>query len=166
MITTSYSDLRRVLRWATAITAVLYAFVFFSKMTWSYLEWRAAHLDIDWTVPTNPQSMIALCFVTATLALWFLRENGEGLALVLFSIVVLFFGYWYSLTRGIKVNMNVATIPQAGPIGNIWMGASVLDVVALMLACGLLGLDLFLLIKARGKTKPVAGKGKLSPSHS
>src|SRR5713101_8116111 len=92
-------DLGRWLRWGTAVITVLYTFVFFSKLTWSYLEWRAARLDIDWTVPTNPQSMIALCFVTASLPVWFLRDNGEIFAGLLFVVVLVFFGYWAILTN-------------------------------------------------------------------
>jgi len=163
-MTSKYKELRRLLRWGTGITTVLYALVFFAKITWSYLEWRAARLDIDWTVPTNPQSMIALCFVTATLALWFLRDKGETLALVLFSVVVFFFGYWAYLTRGIKINMNVATIPQASWISNIWIGATWLDLSALILAFALLGLNLYLLVKDRKESIGTRG-AKLRTSH-
>lgn len=154
-------DLGKGLRWGTAVITVFYTVIFFSKLTWSYLEWRAARLDIDWTVPTNPQSMIALCFVTATLAVWFLRDKGEILAGLLFGVILVFFGYWAILTHQIKINMGVSSIPQAGWISNFWIGATWLDPLVLFLTLGLLALDAYLLFKAE---RP-RSRARLSPSH-
>jgi hypothetical protein len=140
-------DIERVLRWGAGLATALYTLAFFGKLTKGFLAWNAAGLDIDWSVPTNPQSMIALCFVTASMSLWFLREKGIVLAVVLFVLIVSFFGYWAILTNQIKVNMGVERIPNTSGIGNIWLGATSLDVITFVVAIGLLGIGVVAMVK-------------------
>lgn len=142
-------DREKLLRWGTGLTTALYVTVFFGKLTWRYVAWRASGLDIDWTVPTNPQSMIALCLMTATLSLCFLRDRGKRLAGLLLMVVIAFFGYWAVLTKGIKTNMSVTDIPQTGFIDNFWIGATWLDPIVLGLALILLILDGTLILSDR-----------------
>jgi hypothetical protein len=146
-------DFEKALRWGAGLATALYTLAFFGKLTKGYLAWSASGLDIDWSVPTNPQSMIALCFVTASMSLWFLREKGDVLAVVLFIVILSFFGYWAFLTNQIKVNMGVDRIPNTSWIGNIWLGATWLDVITFVFAIGLLGIGLVILLKRRSNAR-------------
>jgi lipoprotein signal peptidase len=150
-MTSKALNLNRWLRWAAVITTSLYLAMFFAKLLNRYLQWKVTGMDIDWSVPTNPQSMIALCLVTATMSLCFLHGRGKLLAFLLFGVVIGFFYYWATLTTQIKINMGITAIPGAGAIGNVWIGAGWLDLTVLILALGLLSFDLYLVWKERGE---------------
>jgi hypothetical protein len=157
--------LEKILRWSSAGVALVYAVVFFFKLMSSYWARHITGLEIDWTVPTNPQSMIALCLVTASVALWFLRDSGSLLAELLFGVIIAFFAYWAFLTWGIRINMGVDAIPQVGRLGNFWIGATWIDVGACLFTVGFLILNFALLLKkqrTKQATRPVA----LHPSHT
>lgn len=126
--------LETLLRVIAVITTVLYLGMFFLKV-WS--RSRMLHetgLDIDWAVPANPQSMIALCLATATVALVFLRTGGRLISGALFLIVVAFYIHWAWLTKSILLNMNAPSIPEANRIGNLLIGANVLDILVFAVA--------------------------------
>jgi hypothetical protein len=127
--------LERILRWGTGVIAFGYALFFFSNLR------HASGPENDWTVPTNPQSMIALCLVTACVALWFLRGSGAMFAGFLFFVVMVFFGYWAFLTKGIRANMGVDAIPHAGSLGNLWIGATWVDLTVCLGTFVLFGLN-------------------------
>jgi hypothetical protein len=125
------NSLVRVLRWMSATTTVVYLISFFLNLSSRYSMVHTTGLDIEWAVPANPQSMIALCLATATVALLFLHSGGRVLALVLFLATACFYGQWYMMTDSIRHNMSVTSIPQTDWIGNHWVGAGTLDLAVL-----------------------------------
>jgi hypothetical protein len=126
------ANLIKMLRWVSAITTVVYLAAFFWKLSSRYSMVHTTGLDIEWAVPENPQSMIALCLATATVGLLFLRSSGRALALALFFAAAWFYGQWYFMTDSVRLNMGVTSIPQTNWIGNHWVGAGVLDLVVLV----------------------------------
>lgn len=136
----------------------LYAFLFFNLR-------HGTGPENDWTVPTNPQSMIALCLVTAGIALWFLRDSGAVLAGSLFLAVLAFFGYWAFLTRAIRINMGVDVIPRTDSLGNFWIGATWLDVAVCVATFSFLLLNCVLVVKRR-RLKGSPQAARLHPSHT
>jgi len=128
------STLVKSLRWVSAITTVIYLAMFVVKLFSRYRTLDTTGVDIDWSVPANPQSMIALCLVTGTIALVFLRSGGIILSTLLFGGVIGFYVQWALLTKAIRFNTDMATIPQQSWLGNILIGAGVVDVFVLVLA--------------------------------
>ena len=125
-------DPNRWLNRTAVFIALLYTLVFAFRIVRTYWTRRSSGLDIDWTVPDNPQSMIALCSIAGALALYFLHQTGRLIAAVLFVSEILFFVRWAILTENIRSNMGVTRIPSTNVISSWWIGAGPLDVVAFL----------------------------------
>jgi hypothetical protein len=124
--------LHALLRVVAVTTTVAYLGMFLWKL-WSRSNMlHETGADIDWAVPSTPQSMIALCLMTATVALVFLRFGGRVLAAGLFIVVLAFYGQWAFLTISVRENIGLPSIPGEGVIGNKLIGANVLDVYVLL----------------------------------
>ncbi len=141
--------LHTALRVISIVTTVAYLSMFFLKL-WS--RSRMLHetgVDIDWAVPATPQSMIALCLVTATLALVFLHLGGRVVAALLLVTVVFFYGQWAMLTNSIRANIGPGDIPGEGVIGNVLIGANLLDVFVIAAVLAMLAVSAVAFWKGR-----------------
>lgn len=96
-------------------------------------------LDIDWSVPQNPQFMIALILVTAIASIWALKGWPKVVAAFLFvAIASERFYSWWIATNQIKVNTGLARIPQSNWLGNLLVGAGMFDLFAFLATVSLL----------------------------
>jgi hypothetical protein len=137
-------------KWAALGVAVLYALTFIIRGIERYLAWRSVGRTIEWTMADNPQALISLCFVLAIVTLWQLEYVGKVVASILLVAVILRFIYWALWTSNIKANAGLVRIPDAGQIGNIWIGAGVLDLLALLAAIILLFANVRIIWRERG----------------
>jgi hypothetical protein len=126
------------LKWVALGVAVLYTLAFFWGALERYFAWRSAGQSIEWVLTDDPRALIALCFVLAIITLWQLEYVGKLVASMLFVAIIARFIYWATWTWKIKANAGLMAIPDTGVIGNVWMGAGPLDVLALVAAIVLL----------------------------
>lgn len=144
------SKMVKSLRWISAVTTIIYLAMFVVKLFSRYRSLDTTGVDIDWAVPANPQSMIALCLVTGTIALVFLRSGGIVLSSLLFGGVLGFYVQWALLTKAIRLNTDMSPIPQQSWLGNILVGAGAIDALVLVLASFLFFAMLFEVWRQRG----------------
>lgn len=140
-----YSGLRRLNLWLIIITVgmtLLYA----AFWLWQALKvGQSTSRNMDSILGVNPRPMIVLCLVATALLMLFLPEIGKLLAALSLAGAVFFFGYWWSLTAGIKSNLGVDKIKGADWLGNLLIGANPVDVIVAAIALLLIGFDLYVL---------------------
>lgn len=143
------TSLSRWATWTAGIAVVPYVTMLSTDLWRSHLARQVTGLDVDLGVPDNPQLIIALCLIAATMALWFLKGGGKILASLLFGVIIAIFYSWAVLTREIKVNTGFAVIPQEGWIGNLFVGAGLIDLIVLILSITLFILNIHSLLRNR-----------------
>jgi hypothetical protein len=109
-------------------TAAAYAVFFFASLVLDYLAWEPDVLDVSWNLQDSPRTLIAFSLMFAAAFLWLLRGPvtrlaGSLLGLAFLGHALLQFYWWYDATSRFKANLGGA-VPDAGVIGNVWLGAS------------------------------------------
>ena len=132
------------LKWVTSIAAAVYAGRFLMVLIRRVTAPDVPGLDVDWSVPHNPQFFITLILVTAVASVWVLRGWWKGISAFLFSLVLIERFYsWAASTAQIKFNTSVNEIPRAGLLGDTFIGATVFELFALSATASLLVYGIF-----------------------
>lgn len=127
----------------TAAMTLLYA-VFW---LWQSLGSRSSSGHLDSIVASNPRPMIVLCFAAAAMMIAFLPEIGKIFAAISLGGALVFYGYWWKVTAGIKSNLGMDKIPGADWLGNLFIGANVVDLGFAAVAILVIGLDVIVIAK-------------------
>jgi hypothetical protein len=152
------------LKGAALGVAVLYSLAFIWGAVQRYLVWQSAGRTVEWATADDPRALITLCFVLAVITLWQLEYVGKLVASMLFTAVIFRFVYWAVWTWKIKANSGLdGGIPAGGLIGNVWIGAGPLDLLALVAAGVLLVANVLIVWRHRGD---LARQWRDSLSHS
>jgi hypothetical protein len=134
------SSFLSALKWITTVSAALYAGGFLADLIYNLNNTHVSGVEVDWGVTENPRFALALVLVTATAILWVWRGVGQSFAALILGGLVAYKAFsWWAITTQIKANAGLDRIPHAtGWIGNKLIGASLIEVAALIATLSLL----------------------------
>ncbi|MBC8030940.1 MAG: hypothetical protein H7Z16_12580 [Pyrinomonadaceae bacterium] len=135
-----------ILKVITTVASAVYAGWFLWDLIWARIG-TSSIVSVDWNVAESPQFVISILLVTATAALWILREKHQGFSAVLFFAGIAYAVYhWWKFTSQIRTNTGLAGLTW---LSNTFIGASWFDALALVAIFSLLGFAISSLGSAR-----------------
>ena len=137
------------LKWAALGITILYSAILAWGIVKGTAARRAAGMGIEWALADNPRTLITLCLIFATVALWNLEYVGKVVASLLFVLVLVRYIMWGWTTANIKTNAGLDAIPASNWVGNIWIGASWWELLPFLAAIVLLLADVRIVWRKR-----------------
>lgn len=142
----NYSLSRIILKVITTVASAVYAGWFLWDLIWARIG-TSSIVSVDWNVAESPQFVISILLVTATAALWILREKYQAFSAVLFFGGIGYAVYhWWEFTSQIRANTGIAGNTR---LSNTFIGASWFDALAVVAILSLLGFAISSLGNAR-----------------
>src|SRR5690349_3402549 len=129
------SELER-LNFRLIVVTVAMALLYLAVSIWEALKGSGGAENLNASLSVHPRSIILICWVAAAIGVGFMPEIGKIFAALALLAVVALFGYWGYATWAIKSNLTAAELGPAGFTGRWFIGATIFDLLTLLVAIG------------------------------